>query len=87
MNYNRSALRTEAKKAYKEQVKGVPKKDRIPFSQFFKQYRKLKTGQVDENQATDEMMEDFNFENMVQRTEISDDSLEVEEDMEENNES
>ena len=36
---DRSSLRLKAKKAYKEQIKGVPKKTRIAFSVFYKKER------------------------------------------------
>ena len=34
MSLERDALRKEAKAVYKEQTKGIPKNQRIPFSQF-----------------------------------------------------
>lgn len=84
---NRSKLRAEAKKIYKEQVKarGIPKRQRIPFSQFFKQYLELqkKQKQVQEPEAPVETNEDFDFENMVNMNEISDEDIEVSEGEEE----
>lgn len=80
----RTLLRQEAKKVYKEQTKNVPKRQRIPFSEFFKQFKKLKgsPGTSFDN-GEDSVVEDFDFENLVNINEISDDSLVVEEDTEE----
>lgn len=81
MSVNRDALRREAKKLYKEQTKGVPKKQRIPFAQFFKQYKRLRSGKIEQDVVPDE---DFNFEDLVNVNEISDDDVEVESTEEDN---
>lgn len=81
MGLSRSLLRAEAKKLYKEQVKGIPKRQRLPFSQFFKNYLKVKSGKVPENELPD-VPEDFDFEDMVNVNMISDDDLESADDEE-----
>lgn len=65
-------LKREAKKIYKENTKKIPKRNRIPFSEFFKQYRKLKAGQhehVHDEKCGHEVApaapEDFDFNEMV----------------------
>jgi hypothetical protein len=70
----RDALRAAAKKLYKEQIKGVPKNQRMPFSQFFKQFKKSKTAEEEVKQA-DASGEDFDFEDMVNVSKISDDDV------------
>ena len=65
MAINREALRKAAKKIYKEQVKGVPKKQRITFAQFFKQYKAQKSGKVDEINVINDDEEDFDFDGMI----------------------
>jgi len=47
---NRSALRAEAKRLYKEQIKGIPKRQRLPFAEFFKQYKALKLNKTNQNE-------------------------------------
>jgi hypothetical protein len=76
---NRASLRAEAKKLYKEQTKGIPKKQRLPFAQFFKQYRAIKLGKVDDVTQADIDAEetDFDFDNIINVNEISDDDLEA----------
>lgn len=85
MSLGREILRKEAKKLYKEQTKNVPKKQRVPFPQFFKNYRDLKMGKVNEELPVDvgTTQEDFNIEDMVNINEISDGSVEVVESTEE----
>ncbi len=85
MSLGREVLRKEAKKLYKEQTKNVPKKQRVPFPQFFKHYRDLKMGKVSEELPVDigTTQEDFDLENMVNINEISDGSIEVVESTEE----
>lgn len=86
---SRDMLRIEAKKIYKEQVKarGVPKKQRIPFSQFFKQYveiyKKQHAAQKEQAAPVVSGDEDFNFEDMVSMNEISDEDVEISEGEEE----
>ena len=65
MGISRDSLRKEAKKVYKEKVKGVPKKQRIPFSQFFKQFKALKSGKIDDIDVHGNAEEDFDFEDMI----------------------
>lgn len=64
MGVSRESLRREAKKIYKEQVKGVPKKQRISFSQFFKRFKDSKSDKVDDIDVHKEV-EDFDFEDMI----------------------
>jgi len=79
----REALRREAKKIYKEQTKNIPRRNRIPFSEFFKRYKKMKVAeQLQKQQPVDTQepdTEDFNFEDLINVNEISDDDLVVEE--------
>lgn len=74
---SRSILRAEAKKLYKEQIKGVPKKQRITFAVFFKNYKAVKSDKINDVQQFDiDAKEDFNFDNIINVNEISDDGLE-----------
>jgi hypothetical protein len=83
MGISREALRREAKKIYKENTKSIQKRNRIPFSEFFKKYRKMKnTEKTPEVEVPDVDPEDFDFENFVNVNQIDDDSLEVEEEIE-----
>lgn len=59
---DRDSLRAAAKKVYKEKTKNIPKKQRIPFAQFFKQFKKSK--QL-EKEVKPEVGEDFDFGDMV----------------------
>jgi len=59
---DRDSLRAAAKKVYKEKTKGIPKKQRVPFAQFFKQFKKSK--QL-EKKVKPKIEEDFNFNDMV----------------------
>ena len=45
MGLGRNVLRGEAKKAYKQQTKGVLKKDRMPFTKFYEEFKKIKLAQ------------------------------------------
>ena len=77
---NRSALRAEAKRLYKEQIKGIPKRQRLPFAEFFKQYKALKLNKTNENEIDESIVTedtDFDFDNIINVNEISDDDLEV----------
>lgn len=77
---NRDMLRAEAKRIYKEQTKNIPRRNRIPFSQFFKQFKKLKSKhKVDESAPPTVEEEDFNFEDLINMNDISDDDLVEEE--------
>lgn len=69
----RSVLRVEAKKLYKEQTKGIPKRQRISFADFFKQYKGLKTKNDDSNEINT-MNEDFDFTDLINVNEIDSDS-------------
>jgi hypothetical protein len=79
MGLSRNALRNEAKKLYKEQIKGVPKKQRVPFSVFFKKYKKLKNEDSGEKPEVVQNIEeeDFDIENIINVNEISDDDVEL----------
>jgi len=69
---SRNLLRKEAKRIYKEQTKGVPKYKRIPFSEFFKQFKKSKSNSAI-NEQIKEVEEDFDFENFVNINNIDED--------------
>lgn len=71
---SRAILREKAKKAYKEQIKGVPKKQRVPFAQFFKQFKDDKAGKADTQVEAEET--DFDFDNIINVNEISDENPE-----------
>jgi len=78
MSMGREALRRTAKKIYKEQTKNIPKKQRIPFAQFFKKYKDAQKGnKAPDVDTPDSENEDFNFEDLVNINEIDDDSIEV----------
>jgi len=64
MKTRRALARAEAKKLYKEQVKGVPKHKRVPFATFFKNYQKLKSRPV--KTELPDIPEDFDFDDMIQ---------------------
>lgn len=77
MSIGREALRRAAKKVYKENVKDIPKRKRVPFSEFFKQYKtSKKTNEVPDVEMLEPESEDFDFENLVNVSEINDDDLE-----------
>ncbi len=63
MSLGRDLLRAEAKRIYKEQVKGVPKRSRMPFAQFYKDFKKMKLNKQDTSAVP--VAEDFNLEEMV----------------------
>lgn len=73
---NRDALRRKAKKAYKEATKDIPKRRRIPFSQYFKEFKNSKTQDQIISSIPDNEAEDFDFEDFINVNEISDDDLE-----------
>ncbi|MFA5024231.1 MAG: hypothetical protein WC523_04705 [Patescibacteria group bacterium] len=60
MGYERNLVREEAKRVYKEQAKKVPKKQRMPFSQFFKRYAEAKRAQLSKDKEPD-TVQDFDF--------------------------
>lgn len=68
---SRSMMRAEAKKIYKKQVKSVPKRQRMPFSDFWKQYKKM-SATKDELDTGTTKEEDFNFEDMINANEVTD---------------
>lgn len=67
MSLSRDVLRAEAKKIYKEQTKKIPKKQRIPFAQFFENYKKSKTIRPLE---ISEQAEDFDIGQVVNVNEV-----------------
>lgn len=76
MSVGREALRREAKKIYKEQTKNIPKRNRMPFAQFFKQFKKMRNQPVTPDVETPDLEnEDFNFEDLVNVNEIDDDNV------------
>jgi len=90
MSFVRDALRREAKKLYKEQTKGVPKSQRVPFAKFFKHYKDSKSGKTSEDldvNIGEASAEDFDFDNLVNINEISDDDVEIVDKTEEENDS
>lgn len=77
MSLGREALRRRAKKIYKENVKNIPKRKRVPFSEFFKQFRSSPNlNDTPELELPEAESEDFDFENLVNVSEINDDDLE-----------
>ena len=78
-------LRNQAKRIYKEQIKKVPKKQRVPFAEFYKRFKDIQASQHNHEQGhthehvEHEVTEDFNFEDLVNVNEISDEELETEE--------
>ena len=78
MSVSRDMLRRQAKKLYKEQIKSVPKAQRVPFAKFFEHFKKK--GNLPDTINPEVETEDFNFEDMVNVNEINDgDVIEVEE--------
>lgn len=75
---SRNVLKTQARKIYKRKVKDIPKKDRLPFGSFFKQFLEIVSSQKTSNLKNEEIevVEDFNFEDLVNVNEVSDDNLE-----------
>lgn len=65
---SRSLIRERAKKIYKEQAKSVPKNKRITFAQFFKQFKATQSSATEEAPGIEE---DFDFDDMVNVTNIS----------------
>ena len=63
MGFSRDILRKKAKKAYKEQFGKLPKKDRVTFAYFFKQFKAIKNNDLGDNEVTVE--EDFDFDSMI----------------------
>ena len=75
MSLTRDALRREAKKLYKEQAKKIQRKNRMPFSRFFKRYVESKKIKGD-MEPKDPETEDFDFEDLININDISDDDKE-----------
>lgn len=59
----RSGIRDAAKKLYKERTKNVPKKKRIAFADFFKQYKKHV--EAERRKKADKKEDDFDFGDMI----------------------
>jgi hypothetical protein len=79
MSLSRDVLRNKAKKVYKEQAKGVPSGQRIPFSKFYKQFIKMQRNSVGQDEtavAATPATEDFDFQDMVNVNDVSGDKLE-----------
>ena len=67
-NLGKNILKQEAKKIYKTNIKNVPKRNRMPFGQFFKKYCEMKKAEVTHNHEEhdhEHESEDFNFDEMV----------------------
>lgn len=64
----RHILRNQAKKEYKKQIKGVKKSQRIPFSEFYKRFKKMKAGQGEIIERTQEA-EDFDLDEFINELE------------------
>ena len=77
MSLSREAMRRKAKKVYKENTKNIAKRKRVPFSQFFKQFKSApNTDETPDLEMPEAESEDFDFENLVNVSEINDDDLE-----------
>lgn len=76
MAINRNILRQKAKKLYKEKSKGVEKKFRMPFAQFFKEFMKSLHSHSEEIMVPNADTEDFDFEDLVNVSEIDDNDVE-----------
>ena len=80
MSLSRDILRSQAKKIYKEQAKSVPKRQRLPFAKFYKQFVKMQRNPVEQDEvaaaAPTSTTEDFDFQDMVNVNAVSDDKLE-----------
>lgn len=74
MSFSKSVLRNMAKRAYKEQTKSVPKKKRISFQQFYKQYVKLHST-VSTPSDNVVVEEDFDVNTLVNVNSVDSDSL------------
>jgi len=77
MSNGLNLLREEAKRIYKENSKKVPKSKRIPFSQFFKQYKEAKKAQQPQEAAKAEQ-KDFDFGDMVNNNDLSQELVDAE---------
>jgi hypothetical protein len=72
---HRDALRNEAKRIYKQQTKNIAKKNRIPFSEFFKKYKQIKLNK-NTTPPVAPPEDDFDLEEFINMNEINDESLE-----------
>jgi hypothetical protein len=81
----KQVLKNEARKVYEVNARKVPKRNRIPFSQFFKQYLKMKKQEQnpvpveEQQQRLPDALEDFNFNEMVNVNQVDENSIVVEE--------
>jgi hypothetical protein len=86
----KQVLKNEARKIYDVNARKVQKRNRMTFSQFFKQYIEMRKKKqepapvVEEKvaevaQALPDALEDFNFDDMVNVNKIDENSLEVQE--------
>ena len=62
--------REEAKRIYKENAKKVPKSKRMPFSEFYKQFKSAKKAQQSQPVVETEQ-KDFNFDEMVNKNDLN----------------
>lgn len=66
----RNILRQKAKKAYREAAKTVPKKQRMPFALFYKNFMKA---MAKDGTEVAESKEDFNLEDLININDINED--------------
>ena len=79
MSLSREALRRKAKKVYKENTKNVPRGRRIPFAQFFKQY-KAEQQALSSPIVEEPDQEDFDFDSLVSVNDVGEEDDTNEED-------
>lgn len=76
MGLSRDLLRAEAKRLYKEQVKGVPKRSRLPFAEFYKQFKRMKAGKTVEEEHdhthSHDTVEDFDLGQVAKINKVED---------------
>jgi len=82
MSAGRDMLREEAKKVYKENAKKYPKRQRLPFAKFYKQYKAAAKAKQNQQDMVPEQpqrpAQDFDFNDMVSLNNISDADVEKE---------
>lgn len=66
MGLKRNRLREEAKKIYKD----IPKKQRMPFPEFYKRFKLVKQSEVKQE-------EDFDFEDMVNVNDLNEEDIDL----------